>query len=251
MFRRTLRNGALAMAMGAPVLLAGCGDKAPPAPPPPPPRPLAIVIPPQPMPPGGASPNLTVPPVDATGLRYSVNRNITPAQTLWNLRSAWNVAALNCHDPRHGDILVNYRTFLKVQQKGLVKANRMVDAEFRAKYGAKFIVPREKYMTEVYNHFALPPTMGEFCTAVQAVGRDAMAVKSAELEAFATRSLPNVEVVFDDFYRKYEKYRADLATWQRKYAPQPTPITMAQPGAAGAGAGPAARPASCSAEARN
>ena len=233
---RILGRLQIATAMGLVVLVAGCGDKTPPAPPPPPPRPLAIMVPPRPVPPGGAAPNLLVPPVDASGLRYSVNRNITPAQTVWNLRSAWNVAALNCHDPRHADVLVNYRTFLKTHAKGLTKANRTVDAEFKAKYGSRFIAPREKYMTEVYNHFALPPTMNEFCTAVQAVGRDAMAVKPAELEAFSVRSLPNVEVVFDDFYRKYEKYRMELADWQRKYAPPPTPITMSQPGGAGQGA---------------
>jgi len=242
MSRCSLRSSAIAAALTGPLLLAGCGDKTPPAPPPPPPRPITIVVPPRPVPPSGASPSLPIPPVDAAGLRYSVNRNITPAQSLWNLRSAWNVAALNCHEPRHADIVDNYRTFLKTNLKGLAKANRTVDAEFRAKYGARFIVPREKYMTEVYNHFALPPTMSEFCTAVQAVGRDAMKVKPAELEAFATRSLPNVEVVFDDFYRKYEKYRADLDDWQRKYAPPPTPITMAQP--SGDPATLAARPAS-------
>lgn len=229
MIRYTLNRGATIAALAASALLAGCAAKAPPPPPPPPPPPVVIVAPPRPMPPLGASPNLVVPAVDATGLRYSVNRNITPAQTLWNLRSAWNVAALNCHDPRHADILVNYKTFLKSHAKTLAKANRTVDSEFRAKYGASFIAPRERYMTEVYNHFALPPTMSDFCTAVQAVGRDAMAVKSAELEAFAARSLPNVEVVFDDFYRKYDKYRAELAEWQTRYQPRPTPLTIGAP----------------------
>jgi hypothetical protein len=31
------------------------------------------------------------------------------------------------------------------------------------------------------------------------------------------RSLPNIEVVFDDFYRRYEVYRTDLAIWQAQY----------------------------------
>lgn len=229
MFRFSLDKAAVAA--GASVLLASCAAKAPPPPPPPPP-PVAVVAPPRPLPPGGASPNLVVPPVDATGLRYSVNRNITAAQTVWNLRSAWNVAALSCHEPRHADIVVNYRSFLKAHEKTLTKANKTVDAEFRAKYGKSFIAPREKYMTEVYNHFALPPTMNEFCTAVQAMGRDAMLIKPAELEAFALRSLPSVEVVFDDFYRKYDRYRMELAAWQAKYAPPPVPLSLAAPAAA-------------------
>lgn len=223
-----------ATALAAVALVGACGEKTPPAPLPPPPPPVVVVIPPRPMPPDHSSPVLTVPPVDATGLRYSVNRNITPAQTVWNLRSAYNVAALNCAEARFPEIVVNYRAFLKANVKTLTKFNKQVDAEFKAKYGARFIAPREKYMTEVYNHFALPPTLDAFCTAVQAVGRDGVAVKSVDLEAFAVRSLPNIEVVFDDFYRRYDAYRLALADWTARYGPAPTPVSPAPaPGAGG------------------
>ncbi|WP_225204832.1 hypothetical protein [Novosphingobium huizhouense] len=198
------------------VLLASCA-KAPPPPPPPPPPPKVVVIPPKPMPPNGASDTLEIPPVDAMGLRQSVNRNISPAQALWNLRSAYNVAALNCSAPKHADILVRYRAFLTGNAKVLTATNKAVDAEFRKKFGAKFVPQREAYMTSVYNHFALPPTISDFCDAVLAVSRDGMAVKPADLQGFAVVNLPNIEVVFDDFYRKYEKYRADLAIWQAQY----------------------------------
>jgi hypothetical protein len=72
-------------------------------------------------------------------------------------------------------------------------------------------------MTAVYNHFALPATMGEFCDATMAVARDAATVPPAELEAFAVRSLPNIEIVFDAFYRRYDQYRTDLAIWKAQY----------------------------------
>lgn len=219
MIRFTKQHAALVAAIGSASLLAGCGEKAPPARVLPPPPPVAVVIPPKPTPPNGASPTLMMPPVDASGLRYSVNRNITRAQTLWNLRSAYNVAALNCHEPRHAEILVNYRTFLKTHEKPLANANKAVDAEFRAKHGSRFIAPREKYMTEVYNHFALPPTMGDFCSAVLTASREAKLIKPAELEPFAVRALPTIEVVFEQFYSKYAKYRSDLADWQARYAP--------------------------------
>ncbi|MDP3550730.1 MAG: hypothetical protein Q8R81_10060 [Novosphingobium sp.] len=223
-FRRTVAPTALiaALAFG----LASCAPKAPPPPPPPPPPPKVVVIPPKPRPPNNASDNLSIPPADANGLRYSINRDISPAQMLWNLRSAYNVAALNCSKPQHADILPRYKTFLTAHAKTLTATNKKVDAEFRAKHGAKFIAPRESYMTSVYNHFALPPTLTDFCDAVGAVTRDGAAVKSAELEAFAARSLPSIEVVFDDFYRRYEVYRNDLAIWQAQYG---QPVTTAQP----------------------
>lgn len=230
MIRMTWKQG---LGVSALALLAACGEKAPPPQLPPPPPPVTIVIPPRPTPPDHASPLLVVPPADAAGLRYSVNRNITPAQTVWNLRAAYNVAALNCPEPKFADIVIAYRVFLKANQKTLAAFNRKVDAEFKAKYGAGFIVPREKYMTEVYNHFALPPTLDAFCTAVQAMSRDAAGVKPAELEPFAARSLPSVEVVFDDFYRRYDAYRLALADWTMRYGPAPTMVNPAPVGLGG------------------
>lgn len=175
---------------------------------------------------------------------------------LWNLRSALNVAALNCSDPKHAEILPRYKLFLKNYNATLAATNRKVDAEFKARYGAKFTAPREAYMTSVYNHFALPPAMPEFCNAALAVTSDlasltpavpiaaparkaggkttalkattfrTVTLKPAELEAFAVRSLPNIEVVYDDFYRRYEKYRLDLAEWNARYGSRAAPTAV-------------------------
>jgi hypothetical protein len=236
--------------------LASCGPNTPPPAPAPPPKPAPPPPPPppKPRPPFGASDKLAIPPLDASGLRQSVNRGITSTQMLWNLRSALNVAALNCSEPKHAEILPRYRSFLKNYNTALMAANRKVDAEFKARYGAKFTAPREAYMTSVYNHFALPPAMGEFCNASLAVTNDLAALtpvapiaaapkkgrakavaprvftlKPAELEAFAVRSLPSIEVVYDDFYRRYETYRNDLAEWNAKYGSSSATATSGTP----------------------
>jgi len=232
---------ALVIALGASPATA---KKRPPPPPPPPPAPAPapVIIPYRPIAPNGASPYLTVPPTDVVGLRYSVNRNITNAQILWNLRSAYNVAALNCHDPAHVEILINYRVFLKKNAKVLTATNRTVDAEFRKVYGAGFVKPREKYMTEVYNHFATPPTLTAFCDAMLAVSRDALPVLPAGLQQFAIRSLPSVEVVFDDFYRRYDAWKLAVAAWDTKWSAL-LPTAVAAPVAAASAITPAVPPA--------
>jgi hypothetical protein len=182
----------------------------------PPPVPQ-IVIPQRPYPPDFSPAGLVMPAMRADGLFESPNRNITPSQMLWNLRAAYNVAALNCPEPNRTEITTSYRAFLKAHARTLAAANRQVDAEFRAKYGAGFVKPREQYMTFVYNGFAFPPTLPAFCNAALAFSRDAKAVKSANLQSYAATALPSIEIVFDDFRRRYVKYQTDLAAWDQQY----------------------------------
>lgn len=191
-----------------------------------------MVVPPQPMPPRGASPNLMVPPMNALGVRQTVNTGLSTAQATWNLRSAYNVAALNCLQPEHAQIVVNYREFLKAHAKKLTAVNKAVDQEFKAKHGTRFIPPREAYMTQVYNYFALPPTLPSFCDAALVVSQEAATVTSADLDSFAARGLSQIELVFLQFYQSYDQYRDDLNAWQRKYmAPGTTvPVAITLPG---------------------
>jgi hypothetical protein len=193
-----------------------------------------VVVPPQPMPPRGASPLLQVPPMSAIGVRQTVNTGLSSAQTTWNLRAAYNVAALNCMQPQHSQIVVNYRAFLKTHVKALAAANKAVDAEFKTKFGPRFIPPREAYMTQVYNYFALPPTLPSFCDAALAISNEAATIKPAELDSFSAGALPRIEAVFLQFYRSYEQYKDDLAGWQARYtspavAPAPVAITLPAP----------------------
>jgi hypothetical protein len=219
------------MMLGIGLMLVAVGvdagkPKKQPTPPPPPPPPPQVWVEWKPTPPNHASPFLTYRPLGPDGVRLSPNRSISPAQRLWNLRSGYNVAALNCREPKHAEILVNYRTFLKVHVKPLRAANAKVDAEWRAKYGAGYIKPREKYMTEVYNHFAIPPVMPAFCDAALAMSKDAKLVKSANLTAFAATALPNLEIVFDDFYKRYDQWKVDMAAWEARWGKDAVPGTL-------------------------
>ncbi len=201
----------------------------PPPPPAPPPPPPVVVIPYRPIAPNGASPNYQTPPKLADGLYRSVNRGISPTQILWNFRSAFNVAALSCNKTEFPAMIDNYRAFLRTHARALTAANRAVDAEWRGKYGARFVAPREKFMTEVYNSFALPMTVNDFCKAVDAVSRDVQPTTPAQLTQFAQRSLPNIQIVFDDFNHRYEQWQIETAAWDAQYAPRPVIVPAAMP----------------------
>jgi len=228
--RRELERKLLAgVAIAGIAALSACAPKPVPAPPPPP----RVAIPPMPYPPMGASPNLTVPPVDTAGVRRTINVGITDPQKTWNLRSAYNVAALNCMRPEHAQIVVNYRTFLKNNARKLTSVNEAIDRDFKARYGnSAYIRPREAYMTQVYNYFALPPTLPAFCDAALAISNEALTVKPADLDGFAAAGLARLDRVFLDFFNSYDQYRADLAAWEARYRPtSATTVSYAAPAA--------------------
>ncbi|MEJ2410389.1 MAG: hypothetical protein P8Y58_05030 [Novosphingobium sp.] len=196
--------------------LSGCAPT--PAPPPPPPPPKVVVIPPIPVPPNGAPLDMTIPPHDASGNRHTVNTGISTSQAVWNLRSAYNVAALNCVEPEYAAILTGYKRFLSVYAKPLAAANREVGASFRTQHKARAaIVARETYQTQVYNFFSLPPVDADFCKAAMELTSELESVDASQFEAYSFVGLAKMEAPFKSFFDNYEKYKADLAAWQARY----------------------------------
>lgn len=218
---RSLATGG---ALAAVAVLSACGPKEPPPKAPPPP---VVIVPPQPYPPLGAPATMTTPPLDAYGARRTINTGLSTAQATWNFRSAYNVAALNCTRPEYAAILENYRAYLKAHAKKLTAANKNVDTEFKGRNGTGFVKVREAYMTQVYNYFALPPTLPLFCDAALAASADLKLAKPADLDTASATNLARLDQVFKDFFTGYDQYRADLGAWQAKYYPTAPTITAA------------------------
>ena len=179
--------------------------------------------PPRPIPPDGAAPSVVVPPIGPDGLRKSVARGASPTQNLWNLRSAWNVASLDCPLPQYQGVSDGYSAFLTGNVAMLSAAHATTDDEFRARFGAHASIQHETYMTQLYNHYALPPTKAKFCDAVAAMAASVAAAPPADWRAFATTQIAQIELVFDDFYTRFAQWQADAAAWDAKYAPPPQP----------------------------
>lgn len=213
---RSARPILAATAVGLIVLLSSCA--APPPPPPPSVAPPPVVrIPPRPYPPMGAPAGLAIPPPQADGTRFTVNSNLTTAQTVWNLRSAYNVAALNCLKSKHTAILSGYSSFLKTHAKTLKAVNRDLDRKFRAAHRSKYIRMREAYQTRVYNFFALPPVIPALCDAALALSQDLVMVAPGQLEGFAPTALARFDGVYQKFFASFDQYKADLAAWEERY----------------------------------
>ncbi|MBV1918288.1 MAG: hypothetical protein KUG65_09550 [Sphingomonadaceae bacterium] len=193
-------------------VIAACAPKPDPVLPPPVAR-----TPQAPYPPMGAAANLTTPRALADGTRLTVNHGLTAEQAAWNLRSAYNVAALNCQKPKHASILSNYAAFLKANRPQLASINRSLDKTFKAKYGGDYIRKREAFQTRVYNYFALPPVIPAFCDAALVVGRELRGIAPSTFRSYAPSGLARLESVYRDFFDRYDRYRADLTVWEARY----------------------------------
>lgn len=223
------RGAARLCLTGTLAALAACATK-PVAPPPPAPPPM-VLIPPRPLPPLGAAPNLTVPPLAPDGTRLTINYGVSGGQALWNLRSAYNVAALSCQKPVHQPITADYAAFLKSNKKLLATVYKDLDKQFKKEHGAAFVQKREVFQTQVYNYFSLPPVLPALCDAMLAAGPQLRAVPSKELEARATLELAGLEKIYVDFFNSYDQYRTALAAWEARYGTHTTAVPVTTPAA--------------------
>jgi hypothetical protein len=213
--------------VGLTLAVAACAPAPKPvvvAPKPAPLPPPAPVIPPKPLPPGGAAVTMKVPPFGADGVRTTPNRGLTREENIWHLRSAINVAALNCQGPVWGEIAQNYNKYLQVHKARLAQANKAVDAEYVKRYpGQNGLRVRDTKTTDLYNYFALPPVRAEFCDKSLIKSRELVALQSTALPEYSFGALNDVDAVFINFFNAFAQYEVDIANWNARYAPQPSP----------------------------
>ena len=160
---------------------------------------------------------MLIPMVGFDGVRQTVNANLTPTQTVWNLRSALNVAALNCLSFEHQGLLDNYGTFLDIHSDELSAANKALQTEFRERHGTEFQQARDRYMTQVYNYYALPPVQDAFCDTALNVSSGLLIAPAGNLAGYAPEALSEIETVFTDFFDSYEQYRRNVVAWDARW----------------------------------
>ena len=169
------------------------------------------VIRPMPLPPFGAAPDLALPARLADGGYATPNRDLSDAATVWHVRSALNVAALTC--PDGAALAAEYNRLLRVHRAPLGDAHAALVAASRGR-------DLDAAMTRVYNYFSQPPAQRAFCPVAIAVLAEAVVTAPSGFGDFARTALPRLDAPFIAFYRAYDVYRADLASW-RAEAPLP------------------------------
>jgi hypothetical protein len=213
----TRRLKLAAAALGT-ALLTACAT-APVAPPPPPPPPVVETVPIRPLPPAGASYFMNIPPRDGNGGRITVNSNLSDDQLVWNLRSAWNVAALNCLGSHYDPILQGYSAFLRNNVRSLRAVNDRIEKSYSDRFRVRrdYMVARDGDTTRVYNFFSLPMARTGFCMTALEMAERYLADSAAQPLPFAQANFAVLLTPFNRFYDDYEAYQAASAEWDAKW----------------------------------
>ncbi len=175
---------------------------------------------------------LDIPPQAADGTFRTINSGIDPAQTVWHVRSALNVAALSCHDAAHAALIAQYNSLIVKQRKSFRAADAAVRQRFQAQYPDSWQTEHDLYMTRLYNFFSQPLAQAPFCEVATAVSADAAAVPAGGFEAFAPGALARLEAPFLALYRRYDEYRLAYAAWQQRSAGATPAAAIPAPAAA-------------------
>jgi hypothetical protein len=201
--------------------LAACTPKPVPIPPPP----VVIAPPPppaRPLPPAGAAATMSIPAVGFDGVRMTPNRGLSRDESIWHLRSAINVAALNCQGPVWNTIADNYNKLIVVHKSRLKAASKTVDGEYKVRFpGQNGLRVRDTKMTDLYNYFSLPTIKQEYCDAALAKSTEVLAIPSSALPEYSIGALGDIDGIFIRFFNAYAAYEMALADWNQKYAPPP------------------------------
>jgi hypothetical protein len=236
--RAPLAAAVLAVATG---MMAACTTPTAAPPPPPQARPQVIeAVPYRPLPPGGAAYVMKIPPMGPDGKRITVNSNLTDDRLVWHMRSAWNVAALNCLAPEYEPILTGYRAFLANNVRGLRAVNDRIEKSYVDRFRVRrdAIVARDKETTQVYNFFANPAVRSGFCLAALDIANRYLAEPKAQPLVFAKTNFDTFLVPLENFFNEYEVYQRASAEWDEKYgamygASQPGWVAVQQARASG------------------
>ena len=154
-----------------------------------------------------------VTPARAMGGAYSVpRRNYSPAEAIWHVRAALNVAALGCRDANEARTVAAYNGLLSSRRAALAAADARTKALYRARFGGRWQYMHDTAMTKLYNFFAQPPAHDGFCRVARQILDEAQTVPDAAFAMFANDALMRLEAPFTD--RQNDAHRAPQESWQ-------------------------------------
>ncbi len=118
------------------------------------------------------------------------------AESLWKMRAALNVGALQCQFDPLLKTVANFNEIAKLHRSELDKSRATMENRYRRLYGKGGLGAFDRYNTKIWNGFSSVTAQVPFCNKVSEVGAAALATPSGDLALLANVKLPEIEAVF-------------------------------------------------------
>jgi hypothetical protein len=118
------------------------------------------------------------------------------AESLWKMRAALNVGALQCQFDPLLKTVANFNEMAKLHKSELDKSRVTMEGRYRRLYGKGGLGAFDRYNTKIWNGFSSVTAQVPFCNKVSEVGAAAIATPSGDLSILANAKLPEIEAVF-------------------------------------------------------
>jgi hypothetical protein len=131
----------------------------------------------------------------------------TAAHAVWSLRSALNVAALQCQFSPFLATVRNYNDLLKQHDSEFANAYKALETHFRRHDGAAGRRTFDSFTTRMYNSFSALDAQISFCGEAGRIGREALAVPHGDVRNFAIAAVQRLRaalVAQPDPYRQLQ-----------------------------------------------
>jgi hypothetical protein len=140
----------------------------------------------------------------APALAAAKKKSSTPAQTaeeklaesVWKLRAALNVAALQCQFDPNLKAVSNYNDINKIHKSEIEKSRTTMEGRYRKLYGRGGLGAFDRYNTKLWNGFSSVNHQVPFCNKASEVGKEVLGTPEGSLAILANNRVPEILAVF-------------------------------------------------------
>jgi hypothetical protein len=118
------------------------------------------------------------------------------AESVWKLRAALNVAALQCQFDPNLKTVANYNDINKLHKAEIDDSRSRMESRYRRLYGRGGLGAFDRYNTKLWNGFSSVNHQVPFCNKASEVGKEAIVTPAGGLTVLANNKLPEIEAMF-------------------------------------------------------
>ncbi len=118
------------------------------------------------------------------------------AESVWKLRAALNVAALQCQFDKALRTVDNYNDVNKMHKTEIDGSRATMESRYRRLYGKGGLGAFDRYNTKLWNGFSSVTHQVPFCNKASEVGKELLVARPGTIAVIANNRVPEILAIF-------------------------------------------------------